>query len=242
MKFGKLAPKHDDRTLLFKDYASALPAPPVALSNTARVYQAVGVSDPAAVFPMDGNDQYGCCTMAEAAHLRTAWSAFIGKHVITAAADVVKEYLKLSGGQDTGLVVLDVLNAWHKAGFFGEKILAFVKLDHKNHVHVRQAMQYFGGVYSGFQVQANCMKDFDAGKTWTPGKLTNDGHAVPALDYDPHTVSVLTWAAVQKGTWAWWDKCVDEAYAIIPKEAKTKGFALGFDFAQLEADLAAITN
>ena len=51
--------------------------------------------------------------------------------------------------------------------------------------------------------------------------------------------SVLTWGNTQQGTWAWWDDSVDEAYAIIPPEAKNRQFA-GFDLAQLEDDLNAV--
>jgi hypothetical protein len=55
--------------------------------------------------------------------------------------------------------------------------------------------------------------------------------------YDAAGVTVLTWGNTQKATWAWWDECVDEAYAILPPEAAKKGFAPGFDIAQLQKDL-----
>jgi len=50
-------------------------------------------------------------------------------------------------------------------------------------------------------------------------------------------LTMLTWGSTQKGTWAWWDECVDEAYAIVPPEAKKAGFAPGFNVQQLLADL-----
>jgi hypothetical protein len=92
-------------------------------------------------------------------------------------------------------------------------------------------------VYLGFQVQQNCIEDFNAGKPWTPGPLLQEGHAVYAVGYDADTVTVLTWGSTQKGTWGWWDECVDEAYAILPPEAKSADFAPGFNIAQLQADL-----
>jgi len=52
----------------------------------------------------------------------------------------------------------------------------------------------------------------------------------------------LTLIIPQQATWAWWDECVDEAYAILPPEAEKPGFAPGFDFAQLKADLTAVAN
>jgi len=65
---------------------------------------------------------------------------------------------------------------------------------------------------------------------------------VYALGYDQDTVTVLTWGNIQKGTWAWWDECVDEAYAILPPEAKDGRFAPGLNFAQLEIDLNAVAS
>jgi hypothetical protein len=55
-------------------------------------------------------------------------------------------------------------------------------------------------------------------------------------------VTVLTWGNIQKATWAWWDACVDETYAILPLEAKDVQVAPGFDFAQLQADLEDVAN
>jgi hypothetical protein len=117
-----------------------------------------------------------------------------------------------------------------------------VSISPRDHVHVQQAIQLFGGVYLGFQVQQNAIQQFDARQPWTPAPLTNDGHAVYAVAYDPTYVTVLTWGNTQKGTWAWWDECVDEAYAIVPPEAKKPDFAPGFDVQQLLADLNAVAN
>jgi hypothetical protein len=135
-----------------------------------------------------------------------------------------------------------VLNYWRETGAFGQKILAYVKIVPKDHVHIQQAIQMFGGVYLGFQVQQNCIQEFNNKQPWTPGPLTNDGHAVFAVAYDPNTVTVLTWGSTQQGTWDWWDECVDEAYAILPQAAAKAGFAPGFDIKQLQADLARVAN
>jgi hypothetical protein len=55
-------------------------------------------------------------------------------------------------------------------------------------------------------------------------------------------VTVLTWGSTQQGTWAWWDECVDEAYGILPPNAQQAGFAPGFGFAQLQADLKQVAG
>ena len=242
-RFGKHPPKRDYRTLRLKDYVTAaLPAPPPSANTLARVYDKLHITDPAALFPMDGNDTIGDCTIAGLAHAVTTFRGLIGTKNIMTRQAVVKLYYHLTGGVDSGLNELDVLAYWRRHAVSHDKILAYVSIDPKNHTHVQQAIQTFGGVYIGFQVQQNCIQDFDARKPWTPGKLTNDGHAVLAIAYDSQGVTVLTWGNTQQGTWAWWDECVDEAYAILPPEAETAGFAPGFDFAQLKADLGDVAS
>ena len=151
-------------------------------------------------------------------------------------------FRSLTGGLDNGLYELDVLNYWRQHRVAGDEILAYAAIDPKNHVHVKQTIAIFGGVYLGFQVQQDCDADFQARKPWTPGPLTQNGHAVFAVAYDEQELTVLTWGSTQQATWAWWDECVDEAYAIIPPQAKKPDFAPGFDIKQLEADLEAVAN
>jgi hypothetical protein len=242
-RFGKHPPKQDYRTLRLKNYLGpALAPPPVSVDVLARVYAKLKTSDPTKLFPMDGNDTLGDCTIAALAHADTVFSGLIGKKKIMTEQVVEKLYMHLTGGVDSGLNELDVLNYWQSNAVSGDEITAFVSIDAKNHAHVQQAIQLFGGVYLGFQVQQNCIQEFDAHQPWTPGPLTQDGHAVYAVAYDATGVTVLTWGNTQNGTWAWWDECVDEAYAILPPEAKQSDFAPGFNFAQLQADLGAVAN
>jgi hypothetical protein len=238
-RFGKHPPVRDYRTLRFRDYITAkLPAPPTTFNALTRVFDSVGTSNVAALFPMDGNDSLGDCTMAALAHAITLNQGFIKKKPkIMPTAQIVKLYYHLTGGTDSGLAELDVLNYWRQNKVSGDEILAYVSIEPKNHEHVQQAAQLFGSVYLGFQVQANCQQEFAQHQPWTPGRLTKDGHAVLAVGYDQNGLTMLTWGSSQEGTWAWWDECVDEAYAIVPPEAKHAGFAPGFDVQQLLADL-----
>ena len=71
-RFGKHPPRNDYRTLRFKDYlAKDIAAPPVALNVLDRVYKNLRTADPAKLFPMDGNDRLGDCTIAALAHAIT---------------------------------------------------------------------------------------------------------------------------------------------------------------------------
>jgi hypothetical protein len=242
-RFGKHPPKLDYRTLRFKSYLTAqLDPPPPSVNVLTRVYAQLKSTDPTKLFPMDGNDTLGDCTIAALAHAITVYRALVGKETIMSKTAVVKLYMHLTGGVDSGLNEADVLNYWRQHPVSGDEILTYASVDAKNHTHVEQAIRLFGGVYLGFQVQQNCIEDFDAHKPWTPAPLTNDGHAVLAVAYDQNGVTVLTWGNTQQATWAWWDECVDEAYVLLPQEAKLGVFAPGFNLAQLQADLAAVAS
>jgi len=242
-RFGKHPPQVDYRTLRFKDYIkSSLATPPASYNVLTDVYKNLKTNDPNKLFPMDGNDTVGDCTCAGLAHAITTYSGLVGKKTIMAKAAVLKLYYHLTGGPDTGLNELDVLNYWRQNSVDGVEILAYVKLDPKNHTHVQQAIQLFGGVYLGFQVQENAQQEFENKQPWTPGPLTNDGHAVYAVAYDQKELTVLTWGNTQQATWAWWDECVDEAYAILPPQAKDPKFAPGYNLAQLQADLKDVAS
>jgi hypothetical protein len=242
-RFGKHPPKFDYRTLRFKNYLMAAIVPPPPSCNVLTgIYTKLKTNDPTNLFPMDGNDSLGDCTIAALAHAETVYNGLLGTQKITPKQEVVKLYMHLTGGVDSGLNELDVLNYWRQNPVSGDEIITYVSIGPKDHAHVQQAINLFGGVYLGFQVQQNCLEQFDAHQPWTPGPLTNDGHAVYATGYDPNGVTVLTWGNTQQATWAWWDECVDEAYAILPAQAKQPRFAPGFDFAQLQADLAAVAN
>lgn len=256
VRFGKLPCLSDYRTLRFGAYASPqLPPPPPAFSVlTAAVLPKLGIApSPQAIrdlFPMLGNDRYGDCAAVGLAHSITIYHALLGAKLIPDTAMVEKLYFHLTGGVDSGLALLDVLNYWRRnvvitaAGADGRegKILSYVRLNPHNHLHVQQAMNLFGALYLGFQCQENVEKEFDQRVPWQPGKLTNSGHCVVAVGYDQQTVDVLTWGDHQYGTWAWFDECVDEIYAIIPIEASNPSFAPGFDLATLKRDLGMVAN
>ena len=253
-RFGKHPPKIDYRTLRLADYLGpALPPPPASFENLPRVEKNLQSQPVSTLFPIDGNDVYGDCTIAAAAHADTMYYGLDSDKLIPSRQEVVKLYFKLTGGPDAGLDMLTVLDYWRHNNLFaaakplspivsGDEMIAYVSVNPKNHVHVQQAISLFGGVYVGFQVQQNCVQEFEAHKPWAPGPLTNDGHAVFAADYDQTNLRLLTWGSTQLGSWAWWDECVDEAYAILPPAARKSTFNPGFNLKQLEADLAKVAN
>jgi hypothetical protein len=241
-RFGKLAKKSDYRTLQFRSYlARELLAAPISIDNIDRAISRTGTSI-AQLFPLDGNDSIGDCTICGVAHIETLWEAFLGKVVIPQQPLVEKTYFQLTGGADTGLNELDVLNYWRKNRFNGDNILAYVAVKPSDHNAVKLAIEWFGAVYIGIQCTQELEQQFSDGVPWTPGKLTQDGHCVVVPTYTADDLTCLTWGAGQKMTWQFWDQCCDECYALLPYEAMLKGFNLQWDFAQLNADLRLVTN
>jgi hypothetical protein len=240
--FGKLPVKHDNRTLMFANYVTGeLPKAPESVDKLAEVYRKLKITNPKYLFPMDGNDAEGCCSIAGLVHAKTIQHGLIYDKNILSERFVHELYRQLSGGEDTGLYLLNVLNYWRTHEVDGEKIYAYAKVDHKNIDEVRSALHLFGTLYLGFNVQRNAIKDFEAKKVWTKGKLTGSGHCVVLGAADDKGGKVLTWGDVQEFDWSWWECCVDECYVVLPPQAKFKAFS-GFDFEQLQKDLLIIAQ
>jgi hypothetical protein len=121
-RFGKHPPQSDYRTLRFKTYLKPrIAAPPASVNTLTRVYTGTKVNDPTKLFPMDGNDSLGDCTIAAAAHAVTLYRALVKKKTIPGKNAVEKLYFHLTGGPDTGLNELDVLNYWRQNGAWERK-------------------------------------------------------------------------------------------------------------------------
>jgi hypothetical protein len=233
-KYGKLNPQFPVALKDFTAYAVApLPTPPASVDWAKNI----------AAWPMDGNDKYGDCTMAAAAHMMQSWNAQTGQSdPIPDEQQVIDEYLHLSGGQDTGLVESHVLRTWHTRGLWGNKVVAYAPVNVHGLTALQQSIALFGGVYAGIQVPANAQQQFQDGKPWTldPGwqqQPIEGGHAIPLLGYDSDWVYAITWGAVQPIAWDWWSTYADEAWAVLSQAYREAGQVNGIDLATLTADL-----
>jgi hypothetical protein len=243
--YGRLAVRHDPRTLHFANYQRpSLVAPPVRADYASKVTD----------WPMYLNDAEGDCTVAAEGHMVEAWTAYGQAHEVSVTdADVQRVYERVSGfnpvtgANDNGANELDVLNDWRKRGIGGHKIVAYLRLDVHNHRQVRQAIALFGGIYTGFNVPESAENQFAAGEHWhvmpdATGSNILGGHAVPVLAYDPANLVCITWAKAQPMTWHFWDVYFEEAYAVVTKDFldRTGHNPAGLDLRQLLADLDAL--
>ena len=246
LRFGKEAPVHNYQTFRFENYLLPHKLPPLPDSFTSldRVLQNFPKETVESLFPLDGNGRYGNCTIAGLAHFNTLAHGMVRIKNIPTEAAVNKFYFRLTNGADTGLVMANVLNSARKTSLGNDKVLAYARVDRRNRIYVRHAIQMFGGVYFGFQVPENCMEQFEVHEPWQPGRLTNSGHAVVCCGWQKEEMmkDILTWGTKTDGTQVWWDECADECWVPIFDAAREPGFVEGFNFNQLLADLALIAS
>lgn len=203
------------------------------------------------------------CTCAAAGHMIEAWTANAGKEVVPDDNDVLNLYWATGnppnhpcspgGPTDTGRVELDVLKAWQKTGLGTDRIVAFVQVNPANLDEVHAALFLFGGIYAGvaLPVTAQHQTVWDVvgdGKTGDSSPGSWGGHAIPLLAYDGDGFTCVTWGATLKFTTAFFDTYLSanvggETWAVLSQDWLTaQGTSIaGFDLAQLQADLAAVS-
>lgn len=244
MKLGKLAPRHDPRTLQLARYLTpALPKPPASVAWSSKVRS----------WPMYLNDSLGDCTCAAAGHMVQAWTADgQSKEIDITDAQVLKAYEAVGGyrpgnpSTDNGAVELDVLKYWKSHGIGGHKIGAYGSVDPLKIDLVRTGIFLFGGLYIGVALPISAQNqttwDVPAGGTHGDGATGSwGGHAIPVLDYDGKTFTCITWGAVKRMTVRFFEAYCDEAHPAISNDfLKSSKAPNGFDLAALNADLAAI--
>ena len=244
MRLGKAPPRLDRRTLRLTNYITpALPPAPASVSWSATTTN-LGVML---------NDKYGCCTYSAGGHMIQTWTAANGKQYVVPDSAILAGYERQGfvpgdPSTDNGAVELDVLNDWRKTGIGGHKILGYVAVDPFNQEHVKQAINLFGGVYTGaaLPLSAQSQDEWHVALTDTHGSAARGswgGHAIPAPDYDERTVTCITWGERKKMTWAWWAAYVDECYAVLSLDWASGARApSGLALADLQIDLAAVTS
>jgi len=227
-KLGKAPAKRDARNLMF----AAILKAPVPLP---KEYD-FDLKHPGIPTPMFANDDYGDCVIAGRAHQTLRFELIEqNKKLQITDKEVLREYMKETGGADTGLVVLDSLKLWRKPGWTAAKdrykIKAFTELNRANHNQVKQAIVLDVGVGLGLSLPISAQAQIQSGKPWDvasgPSGKANSwgGHYVLAPGYTRAGPVCVTWGQKQQMTWAFFDKYCDEAYAIIdaidtPKKKK----------------------
>jgi hypothetical protein len=245
LKLGKKPAIKNSVSFRFRDYLSlsTAPKPPKTVNHEK------GVTD----WGMLGNDQYGDCVWAGAAHETMAWNKTAGKVVRFTPTDVLNDYSRVTGfnpndpNSDQGTDMRTAASYRRKTGVTDgikrHKVAAYLAITPGNRAELRLACYLFEAVGIGIEFPSSAMDQFNEGKPWTvvSGSQIEGGHYVPMLGYDSKYIYIVTWGKVQKMSWAFFDKYCDEAIVYLSEEMLTGGKSFeGFNENQLKTDLKAL--
>lgn len=255
-KLGKKPPRIDPRTLKIERYfLPTLPAPPprVDWSRGFNFNWQMMLNGPSSnpIVP----DGIGDCTEAKKGHAVQVWTLCNGR-MVTVPDSVVLAAYEADGGYvpgdpstDNGEDMLTNLNDWRKNGFGGHALSAFASINFASFASVAQSIYLFGLVDIGFNVPQSAMDQNAQGQIWDV--VPNDGGivgghdvVVPMYDAPSQSLTCLTWGERQTMTWAFFQKYVDESYALLAPDWTLRGGVdpSGFNLAALEGDLVAVTT
>jgi hypothetical protein len=217
-KLGKADAKRDARNFRFASLVKARPKLPAEYD--------FDIKNTGIPTPMFANDVFGCCVISGRAHQTLRFELIEQKARIPITdKEVVAEYLKQTGGADSGLIVLDSLKLWRKKGWKAAKrnynVRAFSEISPTDRTSMKQAVYVDVGVGLGLALPLSAQAQMQAGKPWdvVPGAKSRPnswgGHYVYVPGYTRKGPVCVTWGRKQQMTWAFIDKYCDEAYAII---------------------------
>lgn len=204
----------------------------------------------------------GDCTCAAAGHIvdQVEWyaegntPATVTGPAVLAMYEGLSGYSPSTGRNDNGATCQGALQYWQTNGLAGFKPAAFAQLDVTNVNLVKTVIDYFGCVYTGFDVPGIFETQFDNGQPWDvpkgrTGSQIVGGHAVPLVGYDANYFYLVTWGAVQKLTYAayakYWAGTQDgEAWAVVvPQLMEASGATpSGLNTAAANADWQSLTG
>jgi hypothetical protein len=182
-------------------------------------------------WPMFGNDQYGDCTCAGAAHMEECFAAQVGVPFTVADTDVFRMY-EASGWKpsdpstDQGWTLEAAAEYLEKTGLQSKpNIVAVANVSLTNLDEQQVALELFGGLYEGFEVPQSAVDQFQAGQPWSvvPGSPIVGGHCV-TRPRNKLRVSGwhVTWGSLQAATEEFEKTFFDEYRVMVPVDWESK--------------------
>lgn len=248
MKLGKLPARPGAVTFAFANYfdAAKLPTPPAVFGHEALV----------ANYGMLGNDRYGDCVWAGAAHETMLWAKEGGTTDTFTPASVLSDYSAVTGfnpndpSTDKGTEVSVAAKYRRTTGILDaagkrHRVLAYVSVPQSSLPTLSTAAYVLGAVGLGIQFPDSAMQQFHNHQPWSvvPGATIEGGHYVPLVGrLASGNYVVVTWGRTQEVTPEFIEAYADEAVGYLSHEfIRSSGTTLeGFNLDQLEADLKAL--
>ncbi|HXH27267.1 MAG TPA: hypothetical protein VNG90_05190 [Candidatus Acidoferrum sp.] len=200
-----------------------------------------------------GNDQYGDCVWAGAAHETMMWNMEAGHAVTFSEQSVLGDYSKVTGfkptdpSTDQGTDMQVAASYRRKTGIedangHRHKVAAYLAITPGDLEEHYQAMYLFGAVGIGINVPTTAMDQFRQNKPWdvVPGASIEGGHYIPLVAKRTN-LECVTWGQIQPMTVRFFEKYNDESVAYVSLEMLAHNKSPeGFNAAQLQKDLAAL--
>lgn len=247
LKLGKKPARPNSVKFKFSRYANTtkLPKPPGKFGHETLIG-----STP---WQTLGNDQYGDCVFAGAAHETMIWGATGGHPVNFNDVAVLSDYSAVTGfdprmpNTDQGTDMQEAASYRLKTGIVDSsggrhRVAAYLAVDPGNITQMYQALWLFGAVGIGIQFPDSAMSQFDKGKPWRvmAGAKIEGGHYVPLVAKRTY-LECVTWGKIQSMTAGFLKKYCDECIVYISQEAMiNQRSAENFDYDTLLADLQAL--
>ena len=261
-KLGKKPARAESIRLRFADYfhrkelAKPLPKHPTNFGHE-HLVAAKG-------WGMLANDSAGCCVFAGAAHEERLWNYEAGRSVYFTDKAVLSDYTAVTGydpsktdaqgnnptdqgtdmqvaakyRRDTGIV--DAHGKRHTIG-------AYLAISPGNLEEHYAAAWLFGAVGVGLELRVCAQDQFSAGQPWdistsVGGNAIDGGHYTPLTGKRGEDLPLVTWGCLQPITVRAFSAWNDESVAYLSPSMLVNGKSPeAFDYATLQADLAAIT-
>jgi hypothetical protein len=207
---------------------------------------------------MYGNDHYGDCSIAAKGKAIGSWKGLANPPAaIFQTSQILADYFRLTGGQDTGLSLLQVLKDWRDNGVnptlgAANRIAGFATVDASIRAHVEIGIDFFFGLYLGVSLPDGWITPMPSasGFVWQLAGAPNpqNGHCIWAVDYDAEGVIVWTWGMGGRINWpAFMEYFVrmhgGEAHVIFSQEifnTTTEKTPIGLDLKLMESDWRAM--
>src|ERR1017187_1505267 len=206
--------------------------------------------------PMACNDRLGCCTISGAIHMSQV-QALLAKVPWSYVGDAVTEsvYFGLTGGQDTGLQLSQVIEYLSKPNALNYQIVGAASVDIEDFDLMSTVLYNFGALYLALQLPTSAEVDFAKHLPWNGlsgpiagghcvvGNGTSNVLTVPVTK-QTHLLDIFTWASDTECDKAFWQKYGVQAIVVIPKWFIDVGHdaIANLNKAQALADLQAIGN
>lgn len=246
-KLGRRPPKNAPALRFARFWTGAIPTHAPAADHFSRVTE----------WGLWGNDQWGDCGPVSYGNLRKLISLYLTGVEDDVTQDDVLALYKLvnptfdpdTGRGDDGVDMQEMLEKALDHGFAGKKPLAFAKVDASNLDELRAAVEIFGGVLLGVDLETAQESQTDDG-VWDYVKSGEwGGHAVMCGRYVDDTTDskdrsgVVTWAEVVDFTNAFAKRQLEEVWLVIFEEhLGDKGFKEGVDRQALASEFFALTG